>query len=72
MYLAGRFMGSPLNPGFVTNLEHLFAPPVMAFASGHVHSNVDTEINGIRTVSNARGYQGETTGYKESVIIEIP
>ncbi len=46
MYLAGRFMGSPLNPGFVTNLEHLFAPPVMAFASGHVHSNVDTEING--------------------------
>ena len=70
--MAGRFFGSPLNPGFVTDLKQLFKPPVIAFASGHVHSNVDLEVNGIRTVSNALGNPGEKTGYRDPVIIEIP
>ncbi len=70
--MAGHFQGSPLNPAFVTDLVgSLFKPPAIAFASGHVHSNVDILVNGIRTVSNALGYPGEITGYKEDVIIEI-
>ena len=69
--MAGKFVGSPLNPAFVTNLEHLFRPPAVAFASGHVHSNCDFMVNGIRTVSNAMGYPGEVTGYREDVVIEM-
>ncbi|KAI8815528.1 Metallo-dependent phosphatase-like protein [Fimicolochytrium jonesii] len=70
--MSGKFFGDALNPAFVTNLERLFAPPAIAFASGHVHSNCDLEVNGIRSVSNAKGYPGEATGYKEDVVIDIP
>ncbi len=70
--MSGRFLGSQLNPAFVTDLERLFRPPVVAFASGHVHSNVDVTVNGIRSVSNALGYPGEVTGYQEGVVVDIP
>jgi predicted MPP superfamily phosphohydrolase len=69
--MAGKYLGSTLNPAFVSNLDHLFVYPVIAFASGHVHSNVDTTINGIRSVSNAMGYPGEETMYKNNVLIQI-
>lgn len=69
---AGKFLGSPYNPGFVTELPFIFKSPVVASASGHVHSNVDTMINGVRVVSNALGYPGEhDVGYKEDVCIDI-
>lgn len=70
--MAGRFLGTYLNSAFVTNLERLFKPPVIAFASGHVHSNCDVYINGIRSVSNALGYAGEDTGFRQDVVIDIP
>lgn len=57
--MAGKYYGNSLTSGFVCDLSSLFTDPVIAFASGHVHSNVDTRINGIRCVSNAVGYPGE-------------
>jgi hypothetical protein len=56
---------------FTGNLEHLFQEPLIGWASGHVHSNVDVDINGIRCVSNALGYPGERSGYKENVVIHF-
>jgi len=70
--MSGKYEGNDLCSGFVSDLRHLFKPPVIAWASGHVHSNVDVEINGIRSVSNAYGYPGEDSGYKEDVVIECP
>jgi predicted phosphohydrolase len=69
--MSGKFKGSRASSAFVSDLRHLFTPPAIAFASGHVHSNVDVEINGIRSVSNALGYPGEVTGYKEDVVIPL-
>lgn len=69
MDMSGKYRGNQFNSGFVSNLKHLFEPPAIAFASGHVHSNVDVCVNGVRSVSNALGYPGEDTGFKEDVIV---
>ena len=69
--MAGKYHGSMMNSGFVTDLTRLFQSPAIAYASGHVHSNCDTTVNGIRSVSNALGYPGEATGYKDDVVIDI-
>ena len=70
--MSGKYVGSPLSSAFVSDLKHLFEEPLRAWASGHVHSNVDTCINGVRSVSNAMGYPNESdVGYKEDVIISI-
>ena len=69
--MSGRYKGDPSSSAYVGDLSHLFKEPAVAFASGHVHSNVDTFCNGIRSVSNAMGYPGEDTGYKEDVVIDI-
>lgn len=69
--MAGKYFNSKYDSAFTNDLEYLFINPIIAFASGHIHSNVDTYINGIRTVSNAYGDNGEDTGYKENVTIEF-
>lgn len=71
MEMTGQYAINPLTSAFVSDLKHLFTEPVLAFASGHVHSNVDTTFNKIRSVSNAVGYK-EQTGYRENVVINIP
>lgn len=70
--MQGKYKNSQLCSAFATPLEDLFQPPVIAWASGHVHSNVDTLIDGIRSVSNCKGYPGENTGYKQDVVITVP
>lgn len=66
--MAGKYYGSELSSGFSTDLTRLFRPPVICFANGHVHSNCDINVNGIRCVSNALGYPGELTGFKDVTV----
>jgi len=71
--MSGQYVGSAISSAFVSDLRHLFCDPVIAFASGHVHSNVDVYLNNIRSVSNALGYPGEKgTEYKENITIDFP
>lgn len=71
--MGGKYIGSPLSSGYVSNLAHMFKPPVIAFANGHLHSNCDIMLNDIRCVSNSMGYPHEQdTGYKPDVVLEIP
>jgi predicted MPP superfamily phosphohydrolase len=70
--MQGDYSGSLLCSAFATPLEHMMeADNIVAWASGHVHSNVDICINGVRNVSNCRGYKGEETRYREDVVISI-
>lgn len=69
--MGGKYEGNRLSSGFVNQLDYLCADPIKAWISGHVHSNVDTEVNGVRSVSNARGYPGEKTGYKPQVTVQF-
>jgi predicted MPP superfamily phosphohydrolase len=69
--MGGKYQGNNLSTGFVSDLRHLFKEPVVCWCSGHVHSNVDISVNGIRSVSNALGYRGENTGFRADVCINF-
>ncbi len=67
--MGGVYEGNEASSGFVCDLSDLFREPVIAFASGHVHSNVDMTLNGVRSVSNALGYEEEDTGHVQNTTI---
>jgi len=55
--IAARFAGSPINAGFVTDLESLMGRERVAlWIHGHTHDSFDYELNGTRVVCNPRGY----------------
>ena len=47
---------------YASECDELFAPPVVAWVSGHTHRCTEVAINGIPSVSNCYGYPSETTG----------
>src|SRR5581483_3430165 len=52
-----RFAGSPLNPCFVSNVEHLLdGGRACLWVHGHTHDSFDYVVNGTRVVCNPRGY----------------
>jgi DNA repair exonuclease SbcCD nuclease subunit len=67
--MQGKYRNSPYCSAFATSLDKMIQKPIVAWASGHIHSNVDTLINGVRSVSNCKGYKNEQTGYKKDVTI---
>lgn len=50
-----RFAGSPLNPGFISDLTPLLAQADL-WIHGHVHDSFDYEVAGCRVITNPRGY----------------
>ncbi len=79
--ISPQFSGSPLNPAFVSNLEHLmlkYAPTL--WVHGHVHSSHDYMIGQTRVVANPRGYPTdrfrlglafENTRFDPNLVVEI-
>ncbi|HJU22288.1 MAG TPA: metallophosphoesterase family protein [Casimicrobiaceae bacterium] len=52
-----RFVGSPLNPCFVSDVEGLMgAARARLWVHGHTHDSFDYVVNGTRVVCNPRGY----------------
>lgn len=52
-----RFADSPLNPSFVSDLEHLLGGARAAlWIHGHTHDSFDYDVAGTRVVCNPRGY----------------
>lgn len=60
-----KYRDSPILPAFATELtaHPVWAAPISLWAFGHTHYNSDQIINGIRVVSNQRGYDGVETPY---------
>lgn len=55
--VASHHRGSVLNSAFATDLSKLIADSrIDAWIYGHSHTNIDTEINGTKVVSNQMGY----------------
>jgi len=69
-----EFIGSFLNPAFVSNLEWFIAKqnPVL-WIHGHVHSSHDYTIGNTRVVCNPFGYfmNEENPDFKKDFVIEI-
>jgi predicted phosphodiesterase len=52
-----RFVGSPLNGCFVSDLQHLVdGQRAQLWVHGHTHDSFDYMLNGTRVVCNPRGY----------------
>jgi hypothetical protein len=71
-----RFAGSPLNNGFVSNVESLMdAQRVALWVHGHTHDSFDYAVRGTRVVCNPRGYArdgiNENPSFDPELIVEI-
>lgn len=77
--IATRFLGSPLNPAFASNLDDLIeAYRPTLWVHGHSHHAVDYRIGQTRIIGNPKGYgpvQGQprtdNPGFSESFTIEV-
>lgn len=49
--------------------ESLFRSPVTLWVSGHTHSCISTEVNGIKSLSNCWGYPGQKTGIDKTTYV---
>jgi predicted phosphodiesterase len=49
----------------------LLVPPFSLAAHGHTHKHYDKRINGVRVVSNPKGYIGENTSYNNKFVVNI-
>jgi Icc-related predicted phosphoesterase len=66
------FKGDNLTPAFCSNLEYLILErqPLM-WGSGHSHWSHQKMIGNTLSVSNARGYPKEKTGFDPELVIEL-
>ena len=68
--IAPAYVGNAGNPGFIVNLEETMGAAVL-WIHGHTHSAFDYRVKGTRIVCNARGYPGESTGFRADRVVEI-
>lgn len=70
-----QFLGDPLSPAFVSDLERLMGKSCL-WIHGHVHSSMDYEVHGTRVVCNPRGYWHrigghENKGFRPGYLVEV-
>lgn len=71
-----NFVGSPFNPGFVSDLERLMdGERVQLWIHGHTHSSADYVVNGTRVLCNPRGYvkngHAENAEFQPRLIVDL-
>lgn len=72
--VAPQYADDPLNPAFVSRLEHLIeAHRPTLWVHGHTHAPCDYEIFGTRVVCNPRGYPAEfgTDSFRPDLVVEL-
>ncbi|AXQ30215.1 metallophosphoesterase [Solimonas sp. K1W22B-7] len=74
--IAPRFANSPINAGFITDLEALMGRERVAlWIHGHTHDSFDYEVNGTRVVCNPRGYASgavnENRAFDPHKVVEV-
>jgi calcineurin-like phosphoesterase family protein len=68
--IAPKFATHPLNPAFVSNLEHLMGRAQL-WIHGHTHRAFDYTVRGTRVVCNPRGNADEVTGFLGDLVVEV-
>ncbi len=71
-----QFLGDPLSPAFVSDLERLMGKSCL-WVHGHVHASMDYQVQGTRVVCNPRGYSHSIGGienkrFRPNLLVDIP
>lgn len=74
--IAARFAGSPLNAGFISDLESLMGGERVAlWIHGHTHDSFDYGVRGTRVLCNPRGYAkdgvNENAAFDPGLVVEV-
>lgn len=67
----GKYFGNDVMSGFSTDLEYLFAEPLVAWIIGHLHQNEKISINDIYCVENALGYVSERGNFDGTAVLTL-
>lgn len=68
----GQYAGSNTSSGYYTHIPEIYENKnVIACINGHLHTNVNTEINGIKILSNCVGYKNESVKFNKDAILEV-
>lgn len=68
-----KYLGHPTNSAFATELtkESWWGPPIVLWAFGHTHWSCDFEKEGVRVMSNQRGYGDGGKGFDARKLISL-
>lgn len=71
-----QYEDSPFNSAFSTELSShpVWAAPITTWVYGHTHHNSDKILNGIRILSNQRGYEGveaNNAGFNPNFVVRV-
>lgn len=68
-----KYLGGPTNSAFATELtdEEWWGSPITLWAFGHTHWSCDFVRNGVRVVSNQRGYGEGGKGFDPRKVIDV-
>lgn len=77
--VTSQFVGSPLNPAFVNNLDNFISQMnIKYWFHGHVHSKCDYMIDNTRVIANPRGYgsfsneaTNENPEFNSQLVVEV-
>jgi predicted phosphodiesterase len=65
------YSDSTISSAFQSDLTHLIKPPIVAWIYGHTHWSNMQEYNGVKLISNQRGYPQEKINFDENFVIEL-
>ena len=70
---ASQYLGAPLSPAFVANLDGIIEPSGVAlWIHGHTHHNVDFTLGKTRVLSNQRGYASQKCPrFNPGLVVEL-
>ncbi|WP_313326065.1 metallophosphoesterase family protein [Pseudomonas qingdaonensis] len=60
-----------LRAAYGNSWERMLCFDIDLWVFGHTHTAVDQRVNGIRFVSNPRGYPSEETGFRPELVINV-
>jgi predicted phosphodiesterase len=68
-----KYRGSPLNPGFASDMSELVRRPVSLWIHGHTHESIDYEVGLTRVICNPRGYlpQEPNRNFNPKLVVEV-
>jgi predicted phosphodiesterase len=56
---------------YETDITSIIKKPVVIAIHGHTHKPYDKTINGVRYLSNPKGYASQHTGYRDNICVEL-